>query len=631
MWPDNETSIDLLDYYHLVDTVIGIIKDDGLLPATIGVYGDWGSGKSSLLRMIQDSLKEDEDVYTINFNGWLFEGYEDTKSALMGTILEQIAENEKFGAKVKKKALSLLQKIDWMKVAGTLSKHAIAFAALGPSGLGITTVSDAVAKIAEVVKNGAENVDTEKIIKAIAGKEEQGRQIRKGIREFHTEFEQLLGETKIKTLVVFIDDLDRCNPDTIIETLEAIRLFLFVKKTAFVIGADERLVKYAVRRRFPEIPGERVEVGRDYLEKLIQFPVRIPQLSRREIETYINLLFVGSSLDENLFESTREKIFAKKNAESFELSFNYGVAKELLPEGEFSKIEADLNLAQYLSPILTVGLGGNPRQCKRFLNTLMMRIGMADSKGIKLEKRILAKLMLLEYFKTEWFKKLAELQAAQDGRPREIELLEKNLSSDGKKEDGKNGDKDSPEFPKEFQEWESDPWMCDWLKSDPKLFKTNLAPYFYFSRDTLSSFAGAVQRMSPAAQELISKLLSDSEATRKVAIKGGGKLNEAEKAAIFETLCEKAKTIEPDSGGNQILDTLIEWAKARENLLGQLITFLNIFPEKGLPIGLVVKIEAAIKDSPFMVSGKKLLQKWSKSTANKLLAQAAKKRLEGSK
>lgn len=623
MWHDNETSIDLLDYQYLVDTVIRIIKDDGILPATIGVYGDWGSGKSSLLRMVQENLKKDEDVYTINFNGWLFEGYEDTKSALMGTILEQISENENFGSKVKDKALGLLQKIDWMKVAGTLSKHAIAFAALGPAGLGITTVSDAIAKISEAAKNGTKNADMEKIIKAIASKEEQGRQIRKGIREFHSEFEGLLGETKIKTLVVFIDDLDRCNPDTIIETLEAIRLFLFVKKTAFVIGADERLVKYAVRRRFPEIPGERIEVGRDYLEKLIQFPVRIPQLSRKEIETYINLLFVGSSLDGILFEKTRRKIYERRNSDSFELSFNYGVAKEILPEAEFPKIEAELNLTQYLSPILTVGLGGNPRQCKRFLNTLMMRIGMADSKGIKLEKRILAKLMLLEYFKTEWFKKLAEFQAAQEGRPKEIESLEKQLFSDGKEEEDQSG------ISKELQEWEADSWMCDWLKSDPKLSKTNLAPYFYFSRDTLSSFASAVQRMSPAAQELISKLLSDSEATRKVAVKNGGNLNEAERAAVFETLCEKAKSIEPDSGGNQILETLIEWSKARGDLLGQLITFLNDFPENGLAIGLVVKIEGAIKDGPFKESGTKLLQKWANSS-NKLLAQAANKRLEGS-
>jgi predicted KAP-like P-loop ATPase len=74
-------------------------------------------------------------------------------------------------------------------------------------------------------------------------KEDASQNLRRGIREFRKDFEKLLKETKLKTLVVIIDDLDRCMPDTIIETLEAIKLFLFVPHTAFILGADERLVK----------------------------------------------------------------------------------------------------------------------------------------------------------------------------------------------------------------------------------------------------------------------------------------------------------------------------------------------------------------------------------------------------
>lgn len=100
-------------------------------------------------------------------------------------------------------------------------------------------------------------------------------------------------------------------PDTIIETLEAIKLFLFVPHTAFILGADERLVKYAVRRRFPELPGERAEVGRDYLEKLIQFPIRVPPLGRGEIESYINLLFTRkANLAADKFEEARKCVLA---------------------------------------------------------------------------------------------------------------------------------------------------------------------------------------------------------------------------------------------------------------------------------------------------------------------------------
>lgn len=75
---------------------------------------------------------------------------------------------------------------------------------------------------------------------------------------FREDFEALLEEADIDRLVVLIDDLDRCLPPTIIQTLEAIKLFLSVGNVAFVIGADERLVQYAVRERFPELPGDQV-------------------------------------------------------------------------------------------------------------------------------------------------------------------------------------------------------------------------------------------------------------------------------------------------------------------------------------------------------------------------------------
>jgi hypothetical protein len=48
-----------------------------------------------------------------------------------------------------------------------------------------------------------------------------------------------------------VDDVDRCVPDTIIDTFEAIRLFLHVPKTAFVIAADQRIVQGAIEDRYP--------------------------------------------------------------------------------------------------------------------------------------------------------------------------------------------------------------------------------------------------------------------------------------------------------------------------------------------------------------------------------------------
>src|SRR5690606_37543319 len=104
-----------------------------------------------------------------------------------------------------------------------------------------------------------------------------------------------------------------------------------------------------------------------------------------------------------------------------------------------AELDEDLALAQRIGPVLATILIGNPRQCKRFLNTLVMRCEMAKSRGVELKKRVLAKLMLMEYFKTESFKKLAELQAEQCGKPKELAAAEALLI--GSSEDAAEGEK----------------------------------------------------------------------------------------------------------------------------------------------------------------------------------------------
>ena len=104
--------------------------------------------------------------------------------------------------------------------------------------------------------------------------------------------------------MVLIDDLDRCLPDVTISTLEAVRLFMFTEKTAFVIAADESMIRYAVKKHFPDVINEnKINAGDTfadkYLEKLIQVPFRIPALGEVEACIYIMLLMVGSALPEN--------------------------------------------------------------------------------------------------------------------------------------------------------------------------------------------------------------------------------------------------------------------------------------------------------------------------------------------
>lgn len=92
MWSDNEAVIDLLNVQHLVGAVLRVIKDDRLDPVTVGIYGDWGSGKSSVIQLLRQHNASEPDLLAVYFNGWRFEGYEDAKAALASTILEQIQE-----------------------------------------------------------------------------------------------------------------------------------------------------------------------------------------------------------------------------------------------------------------------------------------------------------------------------------------------------------------------------------------------------------------------------------------------------------------------------------------------------------------------------------------------------------
>lgn len=113
MWKDSETNIDYLNFNYLVEVITELVTDNDITPSTIGVYGDWGSGKSSIMKMVEEKIEsqKDKSVIFVHFNGWLFEGYEDAKTALCGAILDAVQEYVtilgKFKGKLKSSITSL--------------------------------------------------------------------------------------------------------------------------------------------------------------------------------------------------------------------------------------------------------------------------------------------------------------------------------------------------------------------------------------------------------------------------------------------------------------------------------------------------------------------------------------------
>ncbi len=297
MWPDKETNIDYLNFGYIVDLIVEIAMNRELTPSTIGLYGDWGSGKSSLMKLAQDRIegiskakkkKVDDTPKTlcIEFNGWLFEGYEDTKTSLCGTILDKLDDAQRFGPEVANKAKDLIKKIDFKKLIGKGVKFGMDYLLTG----GIGALTDlTLSSILNSLKDKSGSIET-KDIEDVLAKFKTEEKTRTEIKKFRDDFKQLLEDSKVENVIVFIDELDRCSPDTILDLFEAMRLFLFVDGMSFIIGADERLIQYAIKTKYKEVPGNNLDIGKEYLEKVIQYPVTIPQLNHAEVNQYLGIV-----------------------------------------------------------------------------------------------------------------------------------------------------------------------------------------------------------------------------------------------------------------------------------------------------------------------------------------------------
>lgn len=642
MWSDNESEIDLLQYGYLASAASRIVTDASLSPTTIGIFGDWGGGKSTLLKLIQNNLRNKPGVLMVSFNGWLFEGHEDAKIALMGTILDEIEDQISEERALPEKATSLLKKllgrVNLMRAAAIGGKYGLPLL-LGHLGhpeaaVAVAAGSVAVSQLKE--KDDSPSIDDlEKLAKPAPEKESNER---RNIRDFRRDFEKLLAEAEIEHLVVFIDDLDRCLPDTIIETLEAIKLFLFVPRTSFVIAADPRIVRYAVRQRFPELPGTETEVGRDYLEKLIQIPLSIPPLSGAEIESYMNLLFAQKRLPKESFSSICEHIAGFRPTNISDRAFDTAVCRAVLSEQALqAELEEDLNLVLQIAPVLTRGLSGSPRRTKRFLNTLLLRLDLAKDRGIELDRRVMAKLMLLEYLREPFFRQLGALQAAESGRPLELSSAEKSFrtavasieeedpTSSEEKPIGKTRkavatksvQTDRPHLDTDVvEQWGADAWMREWLRSDPQLEAVDLRPYFYVAREKIGEI-DAPLRLSPHAADVLNRLLDAGEITQTRALNETTNLSEAEAAAIFQHLTQRLRQAQVlDKASQQPL--VFKYAQKRPELLPQLLAVYGDLPESKLTTGTVPALWNLVKGTEVEAAARILLGRWSKSSRSDL-------------
>jgi hypothetical protein len=338
---------------HPEDDLLGVAPSAKILagrlaavqpPFTAGVYGEWGSGKTTFVSFVAEYLERlaprlpsgGASTLFVPFSAWQYKTADEIWRALILTIARKILDVPDPAAQPVAAAAPRLGL--WERIKAALGRDALVlrheqqqpdaesrYAELvakldaslyggiskGAPAMDTTETTIAVAKSVVAAMSGVSpmvaairgvfgfntDVDFSKLVDK--GQNENTRQRIESMEEFKSILRELFsGEAR--QVFVFVDDLDRCMPDAALDLLEAIKIFLPSTPCVFVVAADEALIGQGLRMRFRDVvePAGNGDVnafmnkkGREYFEKIIQLPVHLPRPDAEEIHRFIGARF----------------------------------------------------------------------------------------------------------------------------------------------------------------------------------------------------------------------------------------------------------------------------------------------------------------------------------------------------
>ncbi len=277
-------------------------------PMTIAIQGDWGSGKTSFMNMIKNNIEDKVSVAW--FNTWQFSQFnmgDDLPIVMISYFIEILTEGESKKNLIKKMS----------HLAGGIAK------------IGLTAATEQVlgGAAAESVKGSLEggNINHAKIISELKN------DLEKAVSE------KLLADGKDR-LVIFIDDLDRIQPEKAVELLEILKVFMDIDNSVYVLAVDYKVVSQGISSKFGNNVSE--EKGKSFFDKIIQLPFKVP-VNQYNIIDYIKNLLSGLGID----------------------------------------VDDEQILAQY-EKLIRLSVGRNPRSIKRIFNSFMLIKMVAEKKKV---------------------------------------------------------------------------------------------------------------------------------------------------------------------------------------------------------------------------------------------------------
>lgn len=254
----------------------------------IALYGDWGSGKTSIMRDIERNLKANKKFHSVFFEVWKHEKDDNIALSLLNCLTNDIIKDDIVEE-------SLNNAVDLFKSFG--------------SGISLNlAISDFLGGNKAEVKVSAKDMMDKY-------KELQAERYNKSFLTIQKKFEDQIAEIEVKLLennklsskggkiVVFLDDLDRCEPDVVLNLLASIKLFYtYGKRLIFVCGVDKTAVQNAVKTKYSKIIK-----SEEYLEKIFDASFNVPTVD--SYEKILNAYFGDTIIGEKSVKTELAKFF----------------------------------------------------------------------------------------------------------------------------------------------------------------------------------------------------------------------------------------------------------------------------------------------------------------------------------
>ncbi len=314
---DRPADRDGLDFQPYIESLAELIIDPATrTPLTIGIFGQWGSGKTSLMQLIKQPV-DAAGHKTVWFNAWKYEREELALwRVLILRTLDALRPRKESGDPYSSEELpdpgqkallkdldrleqSVYSTVEWTELGKWTVDWAKALEGTveGATEIALSLVPGA-APLVELLRQARTTVKGDEVAPLTEAFQREAQEFRReqlrSVEQFINTFEQTIDKYLVATnrrLVVFIDDLDRCLPERTVEVLEAIKLFLDVPGCIFVLGVDPAKVQEGIRLRYHAAQTTADSVN--YLEKIIQVPFILPDIDFQDMRSFVEQLQVA--------------------------------------------------------------------------------------------------------------------------------------------------------------------------------------------------------------------------------------------------------------------------------------------------------------------------------------------------